>query len=662
MGDIIAIDTETTGLDIYHGARPFFVTAALESGENLYWEWDVDPLTREVRIPKGDLDEIAVLINGADTIVMQNAKFDVAALMAIGVVDEWPWEKTEDTILSGHLLGSNHALDLTSMVLEYLGWDISGYEKSLRQATMEARRIAARLYPKWKLANDSDTGMPSATANPWSFDTWLPRRIAMIDRKKRGLWDTVLRDYSNADSTSTLALYKAHAKLLASRGLVKIYETRKKLLPIAYDMERHGVTVNRRRLLKQRRLFQEASSNAAKVCMSIAARMRYDLQLPKSGSNKSLHTFIYRRLKLPPIRYSPKTGRESLDSVTLDHWIATLDPGREGTALRFVENLRNKRRRDTAIAYLDGYERYWLPWDGHKDWRVLHPGVNPTGTDTLRWSSAHPNSQNVSKQNEVGLRSCFGPAPGREWWKIDAQNLELRIPAFESGEKDAIYVFTHPDEPPYYGSYHLLVADLLHHDLFVQYGKDFKKKFEATWYQWVKNGNFAVIYGAQEATADMTYHVEGAYQKIRWRFPAIAKLADKQIELAKQRGYVETIPDRSVDPSKGYPLLCSRSQSGEILPTVPLNYHVQGTAMWWTCMAMIRCYEYLKGFPGYRITMQVHDELVFDFPYKPDMGNLPIIKEIKALMEKGGEDIGVPTPVSIEYCPVSWDKGQPVEL
>ena len=128
-------------------------------------------------------------------------------------------------------------------------------------------------------------------------------------------------------------------------------------------------------------------------------------------------------------------------------------------------------------------------------------------------------------------------------------------------------------------------------------------------------------------------------------------------------GYVETMPDKTVDPKRGYPLLCTRTHYGKILPTVPLNYHVQGTAMWWMSKAMVRSQEYLnmlnamQNSCGYFMAMQVHDEIVFDFPYKPKQGNLPKIEKIGRLMARGGDDIGLPTPVSVEYHKDNWSEG-----
>jgi len=128
---------------------------------------------------------------------------------------------------------------------------------------------------------------------------------------------------------------------------------------------------------------------------------------------------------------------------------------------------------------------------------------------------------------------------------------------------------------------------------------------------------------------------------------------------------VETLPDKTVDPKRGYPLYCSRAEWGGVLPTVPLNYHVQGTAMWWMMKAMIRCQNYLdklnmEASSGreYHLVMQVHDELVFDFPRgETPQENLLVILEIKRLMELGGEDISIPTPVSCEYHAENWAEG-----
>ena len=267
---------------------------------------------------------------------------------------------------------------------------------------------------------------------------------------------------------------------------------------------------------------------------------------------------------------------------------------------------------------------------------------------------------------------------------MDAANIELRIPAFESGEKDMIDLFQRPNDPPYYGSVHLLNFHTVYWDIwerelakvgFEKVGPHCKKEYRATNYQWSKNGGFCKQYGGQRDLTDATFRRCGAFDLIDARFEKLTGLNSECIRFAERNGYVETIPDKTVDPKRGYPLMCTRTNWGRVLPTVPLNYHVQGTAMWWMQKAMIRCYDYLSelnaearsngnGRGGYNMVMQVHDELVFDFPRgtgkEPHRTNLPKILQIKRLMEEGGDDIGIPTPVSIEYHVDNWSEGKTI--
>ena len=421
---MISLDCETTGLDLHHGAKPFLVTTCNEQGENTFWEWNVDPLTREPEVPRIDLDDIANTINEADLLILQNPKFDFAALQTLWSYSEWEfdWSKVRCTLLAGHLLQSNTAHDLTSMVLQYLGTNLQLYEDKVKKITEECRRLCRRDYPDYRIARKDLPEMPSAKEKVWKSDMWLPR---VFDPS-----DTTCSEYANSDSVSTLALWKVQEKLLHERGLWEIYLERLKLLPIVYRMESVGVTLNKDRLDELEGQYREESERLGRKCVNIAKSYDYDLQLPKSGNNKSLIEFCFESLDLPVVKKSRKTGNPSLDKAVIDHYQANL-PERS-KQLTFINALSSKRSRDTALNYMESYERFWLALGG--GWYKLHPSVNPTGTITLRWSSSNPNEQNISKKEGFNLRYCFGPAPGREWWSLDYDNLELRIPAYECGE------------------------------------------------------------------------------------------------------------------------------------------------------------------------------------------------------------------------------------
>ena len=678
---IISLDTETTGLDLYHGARPFLVTTANERGENLWWEWYVDPMTRKVKVREQDLDEIQEMINSADELILQNCKFDYMGLSLLfsdhGHELEWEWGKVRDTLLAGHLLASNQPHDLTSMAMIYCRANVQPYEDVVRQATQECRRLCQGKNPKhrWKIARKGLPGMPSAKETTWKHDMWLPRYVAKLEARPKDDWYwTACSEYANSDSTITLGVWKAQRKAIEKRGLRKIYDERLKVLPVIPAMERHGVTVHGPTLHRQKKECAVESARASAICKTLASGYGHNLSLPKSGNNKSLIIFCFdaKCLALEPYERSAKTGAPSLSKRCLEYYLITL-PSRS-KARMFLHQLAGKRKQDTLISFADGYEKFWVPThDPH--WFLLHPSLNPTGTDTLRWSSSNPNEQNISKQADYNLRRSFGPMPRREWWALDAKNIELRLPAYESGEVELIDLFEHPNDPPYYGSTHLLNFHTVYSDIWEKelrvvgpkkVGLHCKEKYDSTWYKWVKNGGFAVQYGAMErtdvvGTADKAFRREGSHAKLKARFARLERLNQYWIDYANEHGYVETIPDRTIDPERGYPLLCSRSKWGKVLPTVPLNYHVQSSAMWWMMKAMIRCYGFLEEYNDGRpeaekvhIVMQVHDELVFDLPNRKAKGNLPIVRKLQRLMEQGGDDYGIPTPVDVKYHPVNW--------
>lgn len=692
---MMALDTETTGLDLFMGAKPFFVTTCDDENNQTFWEWCVDTKTRKIVIPQGDLEELTSIIEDQDVIVCHNSKFDVAAMASVIPELRWPWDRTEDTLLAGHLLASNHPHNLTDMAVEYLRVDIQPYEDRLEECVKECRRLVqqARLrekrgkeaqpYAKWRIAEAGLPEMPSAKESTWKYDTWLPRAMAkhLTENTDDGLsedhpWWTVLRDYANADSAVTIQLWQVQKKLLEERGLWAIYQERRKLLPVVYGMESRGITVSVRRINELETEYLRDSEAQGRKCKNLAESIGYDLTLPKSGNNKSLLDFCFSKepncLGLTVLVKTEK-GNASLDSKNaIPAYLDALNPNSRGYV--FLRTLDAKRKRDTSINYLANYQRFMT---GVGDYRTLHPGLNPTGTDTLRFSSDRPNSQNISskhvgeddgrEETAQSIRYCFGPMEGREWWSLDYENIELRIPAYESGEESMIELFEKPNDPPYFGSYHLLNASIIFPELFWPVAEKkgaFKEQFVSQ-YKRSKNTGFAIQYGCQEAKADATAGVRGAYRAIKKKLPKVTKLTQGLIDFANRHGYVETIPDKTVSPERGYPLLCTRSEWGSISPTIPLSYHVQSTAMWCTMKAMIRVHSFLQELTakdprGYFLALQVHDEIVLDFPKVSNKGNLPKVRKVAALMRQSGEDIGIPLRVSIEYNPENWGEGEKV--
>lgn len=663
----IALDTEDTGLDLFHGARPFFVTAYEEGGVQHWWEWSVDPLTREVLCNPNDLLDIQDMVNDAERIIGQNFKFDAAALGMLGVKTDW--SKVDDTLIAGHLLASNKPHNLTDMAVQYLGVDIEPFEKRLEAVVKEARTIAKRDYPDWRIAKKAAPGMPSAKEKTWKFDTWLPLAIAEAE----GFDDdhpfrSVLRDYANADSATTLALWHAQEALLTRQSLTAIYRERMRAVPAIAAVEQAGVTIHKGRAAGLKKQYLETSAKLHSECVALADG---DIEkLPVNGVSNALREVVFGKFALP-VKRRTKKGNASLDNTAIEGWLLELPE--DSVPHRFLSRLVDYRKRATGLGFIEAYRRFWVPVS--TAWARLHPSLNPTATDTLRFSSSNPNGQQISKRliqeetSKHNARWMFGPAPGREWWALDYENIELRIPAYEAEEKELIVLFERSSEPPYYGSEHLLNFSAVYPDIWSEelkavgvekVGPHVKEKYADTWYRRCKNGDFAVGYGAVEradgwGTADKSFGRKGSHARLKSRFARKEALNQKWIAYAEKHGYVETLPDKTVDPKRGYPICCTRSEHGRILPTVPLNYHVQSTAMWCTMKSMIRCHEYLQTLPSHFMALQVHDEIVFDFP-AGGAANLPKVERLKWLMEQSGDDINVPLKVAISYHPDNWQE------
>jgi len=628
---MLALDTETTGLDLWHGCRPFLVSMCDDQGRITCYEWDVNPLTRKPRIPAEDRRAIKQKLDRED-LVFHNGKFDIRGLDFIKCLPSRFHWRVNDTLIASHVLASSESHKLKDLALQLL--DIGDEDqKELQDATNEARRYGRR--EGWRIATAKDPHFPAVKRfgkdekSAWRYDTWLPRAVAKAEDypRKHPFW-TVCRRYAVRDAERTMGIWFVLWEALQEEGLTKVYETRRKLLPITYKTETQGVTAKISGLTKARKKYTAIAERSEILCHRLAPEPIENL-----ASNQQLQTVLFEDFQLEPVRET-KTGY-STDADTLRALQLTVST--KSQPFQFIKHLTNTRKRKTALNYLSEYQASGIPvaeFD-NGDWITLHSNFNITGTATTRFSSHAPNTQNISKQEKANLREIFGPLPGREWWSLDYDNIEFRIFGYESGDQALIKAFEAGL------SMHLVISEILHPKRFAKLGPEAFKKTE--FYRWVKNGNFALIYGASPAKADATYRVAGACKIIRKQLPKIDGFIRKKYKEGQKHGYITTLG--------GYRLQVPRRE-----PHKAANYFVQGSAGWAMIKAMIRVDRYLQALPpDYHLIMTIHDELVFDFPQRK--GNAAIARKICKLMETSGRDIGLPTPVDIQRIRTNWASG-----
>lgn len=629
----IAIDTETTGLDLRHGCKAFMVTACDEKGHTRVWEGVVNPLNRCVIWSRSVIDDIHEFLEDYDELVFHNASFDLDALQGIGLDLYSRIDQVHDTMFMSHVVDSEGPHGLKHLALQYC--DILDDDEAILDETVKkARSICSRKLKDWRIAKKGDPHFPLQDQKFHKADFWLPRAVydhdpELIPEVWRDAFSDSCMEYATKDVERTMALYVFFKQVIELEGLGGMYERERRLLPVVKRMEANGVSLRKRTLIREMSRYTRESRKAEAECRKLAKRS--DLNL---GSPKQLVEVLYNDMGLKTAKQT-KGKQPSTDADTLKELLEKADQYVHGSKLtrarKFLENLLFQKSNETSLKYLKAYYR------SHIDWKV-HSNFRQVGLSTTRFGSSNPNMQNVGKGKEdeedheidYRLRDVFGPRDGRVWYTLDYSQLQLRIFAYASQEQSLIQAFLDGWDYHNYVSCKLFDTDK---------PTDLQRRI-------AKNVNFALIFGGGKWKVDSTAGMPGAYDMFQGQFPNVKDFMRKVSNQVKHNGYVETL--------YGY-----RLQVPQDKPYVGVNYIVQGTEGDVVKNAMIECDKYLQSNPKYRgsIVLQVHDELVFEFEIDPP---LKVIKKLKSIMEKAGSDLGMITPVDASRVVRKWSEKEDV--
>lgn len=600
----LAVDTETTGTRLFHGCKPFAVSACNQSGKTWFFRCPVNADRQPQWKPK-QLAEIRDLLASYPVLVFHNAKFDVRGLASIGIDLTSRWDEIRDTLLYSHVLDSSEDHGLKPLAKKYLGISDDD-QQALHAATIKARRIAKK--NGVKLADEVEA------------DSWL-----VADE---------LETYSIQDARRTALLYAMYVDAVKREGLTEQADREHRLMPVVYRMEQRGMRFLGATALRERinygKVAKREADKAVKLARSCGMPADFNPRSPQQ-----LGKLLFEKLRLPITTRTP-AGQPRTDAETLES-LALTNPGKPA---QFLTALLLSRKAAKAAEYLTEYSSLAIR-EGN-GLTILHGSLNQTGTRTTRFSSHDPNQQNVSVQSETPLRVVFGPRPGHYWIDADYDNIEMRLLAWASGEQRLIDLFLAG------GSYHLLIAEILHGPKETWHGlnrDDWKKSPE---YKSVKNGNFARGYGAGEAKTDATYGVRGAYRKLIDEFQEWSAFNRKLIREAETNGYVKTM--------FGYKLTTPPGREF----TTALNSFIQGTAgdvIKYGMLALAEDQDFAR--LGGEILLTVHDELIVEFPDSAD--KIEAADCVKRAMESPGVKIGIPLTVTPDVVTENWTKHVPVE-
>ena len=376
------------------------------------------------------------------------------------------------------------------------------------------------------------------------------------------------------------------AALKADADLWNLYnDVELPLVPVLREMEAAGVRFDVNKL-------HEAEATLTAELKELEQRI-YELagETFNINSPKQVGELLFDKLKLDPKAKKSRTGQYSTSEEVL---VALKE--RHAIVGVILEFRALSKLISTYISALPGY----IAEDGK-----IHTTYNQTVTATGRLSSSNPNLQNLPIRSERGklIREAVIPDEGCLFLSADYSQIELRLLAHMSKDEHLLHAFRSGQD------IHAATAARIFRKPIEEISKDERRK--------AKTANFGIIYGisafglAQQLDcprAEARQLIDDYFAA----FPGVIQYIEKQKEIARERGFAETLFGR-----KRYlpDILSNNATVRSFAERNAVNAPIQGTAADIIKIAMVAIHRRLKEEDlKAQMIMQVHDELNFNVP------------------------------------------------
>lgn len=309
------------------------------------------------------------------------------------------------------------------------------------------------------------------------------------------------------------------------------------------------------------------------------------------GSPKQLGEILFDQMKLIEKPKKTKTGQFATGEDVLQGLAAEHEIARKILDYREYDKLRS--------TYVDALPKMISQYDGR-----IHTDYRQAWAVTGRLSSNNPNLQNIPIRTEKGrlIRKAF-VARNADYlfMSADYSQIELRIAASFAQDETMIEAFRTKRD------IHTTTAAKVFKVPLEQVTPDMRRK--------AKEVNFGILYGSTAFGLSQNLRIPRgeALDIIKayfHEFSAIKRYMDNAINTAREKEYVETLMGRR----RYLRDINSRNASTRgFAERNAINAPIQGTAADIIKIAMVNIHNWLvKEKLRTRMTMQVHDELVFD--------------------------------------------------
>ena len=383
-------------------------------------------------------------------------------------------------------------------------------------------------------------------------------------------------------------------------GLRKLYdEIDLPLVPVLARMEEAGVKIDQQALGEMStRLEREIAAKAKEIYECCGAEFNI-------SSPKQLGDILFNKLNLPkPIKYGKgktiSTAVDVLEGLAAEH-----------EAPRLVLEYRQLSKLKST--YVDALPALLNSMSGR-----LHTTFSQTGTATGRLSSANPNLQNIPIRTELGreIRAAFTAEPGHLLLAADYSQIELRLLAHFSQDPLLVEAFQRGDD------IHTLTASQVFGVPPLMVTADHRRQAKVV--------NFGIVYGLSAFGLSQNLGIETSEAKqfisaYFEKYKGVRTWIDKTLEEARREQKVRTLFGR-VRPI--HDINSKNANLRGFAERTAVNTPLQGTAADLIKLAMIRIDRALtERRMQSKMTLQVHDELVFEVPEGEIEGVKSLVRE-----------------------------------
>jgi DNA polymerase I len=397
-----------------------------------------------------------------------------------------------------------------------------------------------------------------------------------------------IKDYAAEDADITLQLHQVFAPMLEKANISKLSEEiENPLIYVLADMEREGVRIDPD-ALREFSIELERDISILEKTIYEKAGVRFNIASPKQ-----LGEVLFDKLQLDPKAKKTKTGQYQTGEDVLTALANKSDIAKDILDIRQLQKLKS--------TYVDALPLMINPKTGR-----VHTSYNQAVAATGRLSSNNPNLQNIPIRTDRGreVRRAFIPRDKDHIiLSADYSQIELRLIAEISKDENMMDAFAKGLD------IHTATAAKVYGIPLEQVDSVQRRNAKAV--------NFGIIYGQSAFGLSQNLGIprkEAAeiIENYFIQYSGIKQYMNDTLNFARENGYVETIMGRrryTRDINSANATVRGFAERNAI------NAPIQGSAADMIKIAMIHIHQDMQDQKlNAKMTMQVHDELVFDVP------------------------------------------------